>query len=260
MSTTYKKRIDVRGWVLPVILIAVWFVATHWEWVDTRLIVPPSSVLESAWKETSSGSIFVALGFSLLRDLTGFFIGALAGLAFGILLALSPLANRLLGPTFHTIRQISLFAWIPLLSVWLGYTNTSMIVFIAVAAFYPVVLNTFEGIHAISKGWVEVGKVYGFSRRQYLTRLILPAASPQIFTGLHLALIYAWLATIGAEFLLRAYDTVGLGDSVIRGRAGFYVELVIFGMLVIGAVGYLINRLAQSGETYLLRWRDTRRV
>lgn len=254
MTVHRNNRIDLRGWVLPVLLVLVWLLVTGFNWVDTRLIVSPLAVLDTAWKEIASGQIFVAVGMSLWRDLVGFFLGALAGLGLGIVLALSPLANRLVGPTFHTLRQVSLFAWIPMLSVWLGYTDTAMIVFVAVSAFYPVTLNTFEGIQAIHKNWVEVAKVYGFSHRQLLLRLLLPAAAPQILTGLHLGLISAWLATVGAEFLLRSYETVGIGDSVIRGRAGFHVELILFGMLIIGLVGYLINRLAIRAEASLLRW------
>lgn len=254
MIARHLKRIDLRGWILPVILVLSWFWVTHFNIVDTRLFVSPLAVLETAWKEIVSGQFFIAVGMSLWRDLTGFFIGTASGLIAGILLALSPFASRFFGPSFHTLRQVSLFAWIPLLSVWLGYTDTAMIVFIAVAAFYPVTLNTIEGVQGISKNWVEVARVYGFSRRQFLLRLLLPAAAPQIMTGLHLGLISAWLATIGAEFLLRSYGTVGIGDSVIRGRAGFHVDLIIFGMLIIGFVGYLINRLALRGEASLLRW------
>jgi sulfonate transport system permease protein len=96
--------------------------------------------------------------------------------------------------------------------------------------------------------------VYAFTRWQLITRLIMPAASPQILIGLHLGLIYAWMATIGAEFLLITADS-GLGDAVIKGRAAFNVELIIFGMLIIGLIGAFFNVIATHIELRLLAWR-----
>jgi sulfonate transport system permease protein len=83
---------------------------------------------------------------------------------------------------------------------------------------------------------------------------VLPAASPQILSGLHLGLIYAWLSTIGGEFLMPSVGE-GIGFTVIRGRASFHIEQIIFGMLIIGGIGYLFNHLATRLETRLLHWR-----
>ncbi|WP_148716135.1 ABC transporter permease [Chitinolyticbacter meiyuanensis] len=257
MSLNPASR-DWRGLVLPVVFIAVWALVTHVGWVNTRLIVPPEKVLVVAWDYIVHGPFIRALLASLWRDGAGFVTGSLAGIALGSLLGVSGWAERLIGPTFHTIKQISLFAWIPLLSIWLGYNDTSRIVFVAVSVFYPVTLATFEGVKSVTRAQVEVAQVYAFSRSQLFTRLILPAASPQIITGLNLGLVYAWLATIGAEFLLPAYGEVGLGDTVIRGRAAFNVELVIFGMVLIGLVGALLNQLATRLEAHALRWRGDR--
>ncbi|GGP22716.1 ABC transporter permease [Silvimonas iriomotensis] len=246
---------DWRGLVFPLLFVALWQVAASVGWVNTRLIVSPWAVLQAGWQEITANGFAHALAASLARDLSGFVLGSLAGIAFGTLLGLSRWADRLLGPTFHTLRQISLFAWIPLISIWLGYTDQARVLFIAVAAFYPVVLSTHEGIRSVSQAQFEVARVYGFSRWQRLVRLVLPAASPQILTGLNLALIYAWLATIGAEFLLPSFDATGVGATVIRGRAAFRVDVIIVGMLVIGLTGYALNRLAQGLEARLLVWR-----
>ncbi|MET0348947.1 MAG: ABC transporter permease subunit, partial [Rhizobacter sp.] len=145
-------------------------------------------------------------------------------------------------------------AWLPLLSSWLGYGELGKLVFIALSALYPVALGTFEGVRQITASQAEVARVYGFNRRQLLFRLILPAASPQIATGLSLGLVYAWVATIGSEFLLANWGH-GLGNIVIKGRAAFNVELIVFGMLVIGLVGTVLNRIAARVEARALHWR-----
>jgi sulfonate transport system permease protein len=246
---------DWRGAVPPLAFLLLWYAAARAGWVNTKLIVPPAAVLQSAYQSVTSGDFVPALLASLKRDLLGFLAGSLAGIAFGLLIGVSRWAERLFGPTFHGLRQISLFAWIPLISVWLGYNDQSRILFIALSAFYPVVLSTVEGVRSVTRAQLEVARVYRFTRRQILGRLILPAAAPQLATGLHLALVYAWLATIGAEFLLPSYGAVGLGDTVIKGRAAFRVDLVIVGMLVIGLTGYLLNRLALRLEARALVWR-----
>ena len=81
----------------------------------------------------------------------------------------------------------------------------------------------------------------------------LPSASPQILSGLKLGLIYAWLATIGAEFLLFDFS-VGIGQTVFKGRSAFRVDLILFGLTVIGLIGFGFTRLAQLAEQHLLRW------
>lgn len=243
-----------RGAVLPLALLALWWGLTHFGWVNTRLIVPPGRVLDTALRQLTDPVFLEGVGLSVMRDLSGFAVGSLAGLALGVLMGVSRGADMALGPTFHTLRQISLFAWLPLLSSLLGYGELPKLVFIAFAVLYPVALGTFEGVRSVSRAHAEVARVHGFTRWQLLTRLILPAASPQIATGLHLGLIYAWVATIGAEFLLANWGN-GLGNVVIKARASFNVELIVFGMLAIGLVGTLLNRVATRLEARALHWR-----
>jgi sulfonate transport system permease protein len=248
---------DWRWAVLPLTLLTVWYVVTTLGWVNTKLIVPPEKVYQAAVKAISRDGFMEGVEASLMRDMSGFVIGSFAGIVFGVLLGLSRWTERIVGPTFNTLKHISLFAWLPLISTWLGTGDSAKIVFISLTTFYPVAINTFDGVRSVPRTQLEVARVYAFTRWQSITRLIVPAASPQILTGLHLGLIYAWMATIGAEFLLVTADT-GLGDAVIKGRAAFNVELIVFGMLIIGLVGALLNFIATRIESHLLAWRGDR--
>lgn len=256
-STSPTSRLasfDWRGLVLPALLVLIWVIVTHLQLVNTRLIVPPVGVLKTGAQELANSDFYLGIGLSLWRDLSGFAIGSLLGVAVGVLLGVSRLADKLIGPTFHTARQISLFAWLPLLSAIVGTGDLAKIIFIAFSAFYPVVLGTLDGVKGIPPAHLEVARVYGFTRIQFLSRLILPAASPQILGGLRLGLIYAWLATIGAEYLL-VNDGQGIGNTVFKGRMAFNVELILFGLFSIGLVGHVFGHVAEATERYLLRWR-----
>jgi sulfonate transport system permease protein len=242
-----------RGWVLPLFLLALWWAAFRFGWTQSPLLVPVAKVWDTAVEQARSGALFVALGASLWRDLAGFAIGAGAGLVFGTLLGLSRRFEQVAGPSFHTIKQISLFAWIPLISVWFGLGDAAKIVFLSLAAFFPVVLNTFEGIRAVPADLLEVARVLKFNGRQTLLRVVLPSASPSIFAGIHLGLIYAWLATLGAEYLL--VSGKGIGNLMTDGRENFWMDQVVLGVIVVGLVGFSLNWIATRIEQRLLAWR-----
>lgn len=243
----------VRGWVLPLALLSVWWIACRLGWSQSPLLVAPQQVWDSAMQLSQSGVLWQALSASLTRNLIGFAIGSVAGLLLGTALGLSRLLENLIGPTFHTLKQISLFAWIPLISLWFGLGEGAKIAFLALAAFFPVVLNTFEGIRNVPRELLEVARVLGFSRWQLLSKVIFPAAAASIFTGIYLGLIYAWLGTLGAEYLLSA--GWGIGNLLTDGREHFQMDQVILGVIVVGLVGFGLNWIASLAEQRLPGWR-----
>jgi sulfonate transport system permease protein len=238
---------------LPALLLLLWWTAVKGGWSTSPLLVPPEKVWQTAVEQASSGQLWAALRASLGRDLLGFAIGASAGLLFGTALGLSRLFEQLAGPSFHTLKQISLFAWIPLLSVWFGLGDAAKVAFLSLAAFFPVVLNTFEGLRSVPREYLEVARVFEFSRWQLLRRVAFPSAAPSIFAGLHLGLIYAWLATLGGEYLLVSGQ--GIGNTMIDGREHFWMDLVLFGVVVVGLVGFALNWIATVIEHRALAWR-----
>jgi sulfonate transport system permease protein len=243
----------LRGWLVPLALVAVWDLLTRFQLVNTLLLARPAAVLVSFKEQLHDGSLFGQLLASLQRDLTGFALGAVAGLGLGSVMGLSRLADRLVGPTFHAAKQVAVFAWIPLISVWFGIGEPAKVVFIGLSAFYPVVVNTFEGIRSVGREHIEVARVYRFTPLQVLRRVVLPGALPSIFAGLHLGLIYSWLGTLGAEYLLAPGP--GVGNLMIEGREQLQMAKVLLGVIVAGGVGYGLNALASKLETNLLRWR-----
>ncbi|WP_051356485.1 ABC transporter permease [Azorhizobium doebereinerae] len=252
-SGVRPSRRLLRGLVLPVLLLAAWELSSHLRLVDPRFLPPLEAIARTAWHEVWTGDLFLHLGASLARNLTGFAIGSVIGVAFGLLLGLSPVANRIAGPSFHAAKQIAVLAWIPIISVWFGFAETAKVVFVAVAAFVPVALNTMEGVSSAPAQLVEVAHLLRFSRWQQVRRIYLPAALPSILTGIHLGLIYAWLATVAAEYFMTVGP--GIGGLIIAGRERFQMDLVMLGVVILGGVGFLLNHIATLIETRLLRWR-----
>jgi sulfonate transport system permease protein len=246
---------SLRGLVLPVLLLVAWELATRYQLVNLRLIVPPSRVLATFLRELREGELLGQLGASLARDLGGAALGSMAGVLVGTAMGASRFYDRLLGSSFHAAKQVAIFAWIPLMSVWLGTGEPAKVVFIALAAFYPVVLNTFEGIRSVGPEYFEVARVFRFSRLQVFRRVILPGAAPSILAGIQVALVYSWLATIGAEYLLAAGP--GIGNLMIDGRETFQMDKVLLGIVLVGAVGASINALTSAVGVRRLRWRVT---
>lgn len=232
-------------WLLPLALLALWQLGASQGWISPQVLPSPHFVWLTLQDLYSSGDLWLNVQASMQRVLVGFAAGSVLGLV--------PLFNRIVGPSFNTFKQISLFAWIPLISVWFGLGDVAKVTFLSLAALVPVVVNTCDGIRSTPTALLEVARVFGYSRWQTLLHVVLPAAAPSIFTGVYLALIYSWLATIGAEYLLVAGH--GIGNTLIEGSEHFQMDLVIFGMFVIGLVGWSMNALARALERRLARHR-----
>jgi sulfonate transport system permease protein len=250
-----KRRIDLRGAVLPIVAIALWWAISEVHLVKSGLLVSPAEVLRTAWQQIVSGALVRALSASLAREASGFAIGTVSGLLLGSVLGRSRIATRVIGPSFDTFKQISLFAWIPLISVWFGLGDAAKIVFLSLAALLPVTAHTCDGIHAVPRAYIEVARVFRYTKLQMIGYVILPAALPSIFTGIYLALIYSWLATLGAEYLLVAGS--GIGNTLVDGSEQFRMDLVLFGIIVVGITGWALNALARAVERAVLARRQS---
>ncbi len=246
------KRV-LRGLVLPVLLLALWEFASHTRLVDPRILPPLELVWHTAVYQVMHEGLLGNLAASLARDMIGFCIGSLIGVIIGTALGLSRVADRLFMPSFNGLRQIAILAWIPLISIWFGVGESAKVVFIAAAALIPVVLNTREGMRAASVQLVEVAHALTFTRWQLVTRLYLPSALPSIATGVHLGLIYAWVASIGSEYFMTVGP--GIGGLIIAGRERFQMDLVMLGILILGGVGFAINLDASAIEARLMCWK-----
>jgi len=243
----------LQPWLLPLILLVLWQVASDQQWVDGNILASPLAVLHSTWRGTLDGSLPTSLGLSLQRTLAGLLLGGSLGFGLGLLLGLSKTGERLLGPSLSALRQIAIFAWVPLITAWFGLGELAKAVFVALAAFFPLFIATQRSVANLSPQLTEAAQVLRLSLWQRLRKLVLPGAAPGIFAGLRLSLIYAWLGTLGAEYFMPSNG--GIGALMIGAQQLLRMDVIMSGMLVVGLTGALINLLGQHLETRATRWR-----
>lgn len=240
------------GAVLPVAGLLVW------QWVSSghggEGSVSPVDVLSEARALAADGTLLAVVAASLQRYVAGLALGTAAGVLAGLLLGMSRGGRVLFGPTLYTLQQVTLFAWVPLLMAWFGLGEPSKVAFVVLAAVFPVMVNTAEGVRGVAPGLIDVGRVFGFGRIRLSWKVVLPAALPSILAGVRLAVIYAWLATLGAEYLMTAGQ--GLGNLLVDGQEQFRTDQVLVGIALVAAIGFLLGSLVERLETGLLRWRQ----
>ena len=249
----YEGWQRLQPWLLPLLLLALWQVATQRGWVDPNILVSPWAVLQTTGAGVLDGSLSGALGKSLGRTLSGLLLGGGLGFAMGLWLGLSRRSERVLGPTLAALRQIAIFAWVPLLTAWFGLGELAKSVFIALAAFFPLFIATQRSVLNLSPQLREAAQVLRLNLLQRLRRLVLPGAAAGIFAGLRLSLIYAWLGTIGAEYFMPSNG--GIGSLMIGAQQLLRMDVIMSGMLLVGLTGATLNFIGQRIETRATRWR-----
>lgn len=249
----YEGWQRLQPWLLPLTLVALWQVATQQAWVDRNILVSPLTALHTTVDGVLDLSLVTALGLSLGRTLGGLVLGGGLGFALGLLLGLSTTCERVLGPTLAALRQIAIFAWVPLLTAWFGLGELAKWVFVGLAAFFPLFIATQRSVLHLSPQLNEAARVLRLNLWQRLRRLVLPGAAPGIFAGLRLSLIYAWLGTIGAEYFMPSNG--GIGSLMIGAQQLLRMDLIMGGMLLVGLTGAALNLIGQRIETRATRWR-----
>ena len=254
-------EISHRFWkalLLPATLIALWAGLDAAGLTNARLFVSPARVAETFAADMADGSLPGATAATLARALTGWAIGGAAGLLAGVALGTSGVARGLFDPSIASLRQIALFAWIPLLSAWLGNGEAMKITLIALGAFFPMALAAQAGCQNVPQGWRELGRALELSPRARLTTIVLPAALPSILAGVELSMNVAWLGTFGAEYLIGTGYINGMGDGIgaylAAAREYARMDRVLLGVLALSLIGVSLDRLIVSLSHKVVPW------
>lgn len=241
----------LAGWILPLLFVGAWDLLSRHSVVNAYVFVPVSHIVSSLQELIASGDLWVNLRASLARTCLGLVIGIVAGITTGSLMATFRLFERLVGPLYNALRQVPILGLVPLIGLWFGSGEFSKVLMVVLAAFYPTVLNTYEGLRHVEKRYLEVGQMLTLTRRQTFIRILLPSALPSIFTGMSHALAFAWLSAMGAELLFNVGPGLGAVLS-IAGNAG-RMDTTIVCVVLIALLGYAMNSVFARLGRYLIR-------
>jgi NitT/TauT family transport system permease protein len=266
-TTAPRERAPVAIWprlkpillaiAFPLLLLALWHFVTANR--PASLIPPPYDV----WQELEdlavgginddaySRTLLTHLLASMSRVYGGFALALAVALPLGMLIGRVPLVRQLVDPTIQILRPIPVTAWLPLAMIIFGLGPRSAFFLVFLGAFYPILVNTIFGVRSVEPRLFEAAAMLGCTGSAQFFRVVLPAALPSIFTGMRLGLGFAWVVIVVGE--MTGVQT-GLGAIIMEARQLSRTEIVISGMIVIGAFGFLSDQLVMWTGRRLLAW------
>jgi ABC-type nitrate/sulfonate/bicarbonate transport system permease component len=230
------------------VLLVAWEAASRSGAVTPFLLPPLSAVLRRVWDDALSGALALNLGLTLYRSLTGFAIAGIAGVVLGILMTRRPLVRWFFDPIVSVGFPMPKIAFLPIFMLWLGLYDFSKISMTVFNAIFPVITATMAAAEGVDRQLIWSARSLGASERQLLREIILPAALPQILTGLQVALPISMIVTIVTEMLMGGQ---GLGGAMIAssrfadspGVFAGIVEIAVAGLCLVRGIAVLRRRL-----------------
>ena len=243
-----------RGSMHAIVILAV---LVGWEVVARSGMVTPfmlpafSAVLERIWTDATTGELFINIGLTLYRALTGFFIAAAGGIVLGMAMSRSVGVNWLFDPIISVGFPMPKIAFLPVVILWLGFYDVSKISMVVLEAIFPVVTATLAGIRGVERELIWSARNMGANDRELLWQIIFPAALPQIMTGLQVALPIALIVAVVAEMMMGGY---GLGGGMMTASRFADSRGVFAGIVEIAVVGYCLVKGMALIRRRLLLW------
>jgi NitT/TauT family transport system permease protein len=242
-------------YALPIILIFAWelvAILVNNEFILPRVESVVMVLLQPFDDLFGSGSLVENAFMSIYRVVTGFLLGACVAIPLGILMGRMGWINDAVDPILQILRPIPPIAWIPLALAWFKIGFGSIVFIIFIGAFFPVLLNTIDGVKRVNKTWIEIAQIFGATDLQLLAKVIVPASLPTIWTGLRVGFGIAWMSVVAAEML--PGTTSGLGYLILYAYNFGQIQVIVAGMIVIGLIGLCIDYLLKRVETKKFHW------
>ena len=238
--------------VTGLVLLAVWWTASALALFPVGTVPAPDEVALAFKGELLSGRLLEDVIASLYRVSFGFVTATLLAVPLGLVIGRSVATRAALLPWVNFFRSLSPIAWIPFAIVWFGIGDPPAIFIIFLATFFQLVLATAAAAATVPRVYYRVAEDLGMSPADVLVRVTLPAILPQLTTGLRVAIGVAWMVVVAAEMIaVRS----GLGFLIVDARNGLRMDLVVCGMITVGAIGILLDLLfARLARIPSVRW------
>jgi len=236
--------VSLRPIAFIVLLLAAWQIAASRN--PGQLLPGPWAVLLAIGELLRSGLLLKYVVASLFRVTWGFALAAVLAIPLGLAIGWHRRAELAVNPLAQVFRPISPLAWIPLAILWFGVGDIAAIYLIFVGCFFPLLQTAMSAVHNVPPVYVNVGRNFGLSTREFFLRVLSPAVAPQLITGARITLGIAWLVVVAAEMIS---VNSGLGFLIVDARnAGNRYDLVVAGMVMIGVIGLLLDLAMRSLE------------
>jgi ABC-type nitrate/sulfonate/bicarbonate transport system permease component len=221
--------------------------------INRALFPPPSVVTVTLWTLITDGVVLRPLGATMALFAAGYVLAAVCGIGLGLLMGTSQTIAHLLDPLIESIRPMPKAALVPVLMLFLGFGATMKVTAVVLASFFPILINTIQGVRGTDSVLIATGRTFGLGRAAITLRVILPAAMPFIFAGMRIAVGLALLMTILTEMLAGAG---GLGYLVLENQRSFRIREMYAWLVILAMVGLFINIAMARAERRLVPWLD----
>jgi len=249
MTRRWTTTAALEIW-LPVLLLLLWWFASAG---STSLYFPPLSSILAAfaqnWLDPSNASENLIPSLQIL--LSGYAIALVAGIALGTLLGVVSGIERAVRPVLEIMRAVPGVALLPIFIVLFGIDQPMKILLVAFGSFWPVLLNTIDGVRSVEPLLLDAAAVFRVGRGRRLFQMILPSAGPQIFAGARTALAISLIIMVVAETV---GGNGGIGYFLLNAQRNFAITNMWSAILALGILGYLLNIVFRIVERFVLRW------
>ncbi len=238
-------------WALVIALVIAWELTTRARVFTPFMLPSPERVLARIWDDGQAGDLFINIGLTLYRALTGFFIAATLGLLIGVAIARGGALGWFFDPVVSVGFPMPKITFLPVIVLWLGLYDTAKISMVVFDAVFPVITGTVLGIKSVEKELIWSARSLGSRERDIWPRIVLPAAMPQIFTGLQVSLPIAMIVAVVAEMLMGGY---GMGGAMVQASRMADSPGIFAGIVEIAVVGWFLVKGMATLRRRLLAW------
>lgn len=246
LSAVFSKTI---GWI---VFLIIWEIISHFNIVNNTYLSSPVQVAIAIYDFFATGDIWVNLISSIKRSLTGFILAIIVGILLGVTLGWFKKFETVVDPVLQFFRQMSSFALFPVFILFFGIGELSKDAIIFWSAFWPILLNTISGVKNVEKILIHSAKSMGASQGYIFRKVVLPAATPRILTGVRLGGAYSITALVAAEMIGAAS---GLGIFVLTAQQTFHIPSMYGGIVILAFLGLAINYILSIIESKLTGWK-----
>lgn len=242
--------------VTTIVLVALWFLITNMGWIKPLFLPSPQAVWDkfvlALTEGVANSTLLEHTATSLMRVFGAFLLSCVTAIPIGLLMGTNRVIRGIFDPPIEFYRPLPPLAYLPLMIIWFGIGELSKILLIFLAIFAPMAISARAGVRSVGMEQIHAAYAMGASRFQIISRIVLPAATPEILTGMRIGIGFGWTTLVAAEMVAA---TRGLGFMVLNAAQYLQSDTVIMGIVVIGLFAFAFDLLMRRLERWWVPWK-----